>query len=75
MIHTDEKTHLFDKPVIVGLDVNVDGGMRESIKDVPEKRDAFVLSSLTETLCRDKDKSHKQPAAVCVSSFLLKTHI
>lgn len=48
-------THLSDECVIVDFDVDVDGGVGKCIKNVPEEGDAFVLSPLTETLCKDKD--------------------
>lgn len=52
-------THLLYECVVVGLNVNVDGGVRKGIENVSEKRDTFVVSSLTKTLCTDKDKSNK----------------
>lgn len=56
-VHTQKHTNLLDECVIVDLDVNVDRGIRKGIKNVPEERHAFVISSFTETLCTDKDES------------------
>lgn len=69
---SNPRPHLLDKGVIVDLDVNVDRGLREGLKHIPEERNAFVLPSLTDAFCRHtqgKIKNTSTPAKAACTTY------